>query len=391
MAIDDHRGNLGVLLAASLVSMVLGSIHAFSVFIAPLEAQFSAPRATVSLTYSLALVSLTGAVLLGPRMFGKGSAGAIMMLACAAAAVGAVVAGMAGSLGMVWLGYSLIFGAANGLGYGFGLQIAAQAMPGREGLAMGIVTAAYALGSVIAPSVFTGVLAAGGFGAAMFVLAGVLLVMGAVSAGLMARAGARFHAPGPAEMTRPVPGRHQVLLWLGYFGGVTAGLMVIGHAAGIGEIATPALVGWHAVMIIAASNLFGSLLGGRAVDRLSPERVLAGLALATAGALAWLALAAAGGVVAALLGVIGFAYGGTIAAYPAAIAKLVGMDRSAVIYGRVFTAWGAAGLIGPWSAGLFFDWSGGYRLAMLTASVMGLVSALAIAVLFRDLRKAQAR
>ncbi len=37
------------LAAALLVSCVLGSIHAFSVFIAPLEAEFQATRASVAL------------------------------------------------------------------------------------------------------------------------------------------------------------------------------------------------------------------------------------------------------------------------------------------------------------------------------------------------------
>jgi hypothetical protein len=55
------------------------------------------------------------------------------------AAAGAWVAGMAGSLPLIWIGYSLLFGVANGLGYGFGFQIAAQANKGREGKAMGMI------------------------------------------------------------------------------------------------------------------------------------------------------------------------------------------------------------------------------------------------------------
>lgn len=112
------------------MSVVLGSIHAFSMFLEQLEIQFATTRSTVSLTYSFALLALTIAVLFGPRFFGRWSAATLVLFACAMAACGALIAGMAGSLWTVWLGYSLIFGLANGLGYGFGLQIAAQANPG---------------------------------------------------------------------------------------------------------------------------------------------------------------------------------------------------------------------------------------------------------------------
>ena len=57
------------LLASMLVTLVLGSVHAFSVFIAPLERLLLLPRSEVSLIYSLALVALTLAVLLGYRVY----------------------------------------------------------------------------------------------------------------------------------------------------------------------------------------------------------------------------------------------------------------------------------------------------------------------------------
>ena len=56
--------------ATMLVTFVLGSVHAFSVFIAPLEALLGLPRSEVSLIYSLALVAITTAVLLGYRIYG---------------------------------------------------------------------------------------------------------------------------------------------------------------------------------------------------------------------------------------------------------------------------------------------------------------------------------
>lgn len=370
-----------ILAAASLLAAVLGSVHAFSVFLAPLEAAFAASRSAVSLTYSLALIFLTVSVLLGHRIYGRWPASGIALISALGAAAGVVMAGAAGSLAVVWLGYGLIFGAANGLGYGFGLQIAAQANPGREGFAMGVVTAAYALGAVIAPGLFARALDAGGVLAAMLGLAAALVAAGGFAA-LMMR-GVRFAAE-PGLKATGGSGQPLALMWLGYFGGVMAGLMVIGHAAGISAALNPGAAAWLAPVAIAICNLAGSLMGGRAADRIGPRGLLAGLPGLTVLALVGLAAMSGQGVL-AMLGLAGFAYGATIAAWPSVIAKRVGMRDSARVYGRVFTAWGAAGLAGPWLAGALYDIGGSYGPALLVAAGMGAVSMLASWRVFRPL------
>ena len=140
-AISADTSNQGrrVLAAVAVLAVVLGSIHAFSVLLIPLERLLDVSRASVSATYSLALAALTLSVLWGHRIFAIWSAGRFVLGVELLAAAGAWVAGMAGSLPLIWIGYSLLFGVANGLGYGFGFQIAAQANKGREGKAMGMI------------------------------------------------------------------------------------------------------------------------------------------------------------------------------------------------------------------------------------------------------------
>lgn len=120
----SHAG-VSTLVAASILAAVLGSVHAFSVFLAPLEAGFGASRAAVSLTYSLALVALTLAVLLGHRIYARWRASTFVTGVALIAAAGALIAAYSPTLTILWIGYGVLFGAANGLGYGFGLQIAA--------------------------------------------------------------------------------------------------------------------------------------------------------------------------------------------------------------------------------------------------------------------------
>ncbi|WP_317056581.1 hypothetical protein [Roseovarius rhodophyticola] len=370
-----------VLTGASLLSAVLGSIHAFSIFIEPLETQFQASRGLVSLTYSGGLMCLTLMVLLGHKFYGRAPAPILCLFAVVLGAIGASVAANANALWQVWLGYSILFGLANGIGYGFGLQMAAQANPGQEGFAMGMVTAAYALGAVVSPALFELGLASGGFWSAMLSLAIALLVFGLISACLMR--GARFSASIPVRPGSKVSGVWP--MWLAYFGGVMAGLMVIGHAAGIAKALDPSKALWIAPAVVAACNLFGSLLGGQAVDRLPPRWVVVGFSVITFAAL--VALVAIGAPIAMItLGMVGFAYGGTIASWPPVIAKRVGMDQSAKVYGRVFTAWGMAGLAGPWLAGTLYDGTGAYTVALGVAAMFS-----GVAVVMSGLVLAQGR
>ena len=378
-----------VLLAASIVSTVLGSIHAFSILMVPLETLFVTTRSAVSLTYSLALVSLSIAVLLGHLVYGKVSPATFLMASCSLAAAGALIGGMASSLWVVWFGYGVLFGVANGLGYGFGLQLSAQAYPGREGLAMGVVTAAYALGAVLSPTLFNFILEILDFRAVMLVLAVALLVAGLFSRVILKRVGATFHTNKQGDVSTSASHRSQLLLWVGYFGGVLAGLMVIGHSAGVAASLQPGIAPWIAPMVIAFFNLLGSLIGGRLVDKIRPGGLLAVLAVITTGALISLVMFGKVGGLFISLSVIGFAYGGTIAAYPAAIAKLFDVKDIAKIYGRVFTAWGCAGLLGPWLAGFLFDISKDYQLALLAAASFGLVSILAMILLSESHRHAR--
>ncbi len=363
-----------VIAAASLLCGVLGSVHAFSVFLVPLETQSGAQRSEVSLTYSLALVAITAMVLVGPRFYGRVPPWLLMLAAGAIAAAGALLAGEARSIEQVWGGYSLLFGVANGVGYGFGLQIAGRANPGREGLAMGVVTAAYALGATLSPLAFEAAVGAGGFALAMRGLAIALMVAGLLSGVVLRRTGIRFEA----RIAGAAPLRQSqadlACLWAAYGAGVLAGLMSLGHAAEIAGEAAAGLEGWIAPALMATCNMGGSLSGGHLADRVWPFRLLAALPALAVLVLPVMALVPTGAVVLAGLSVVGFSYGAIISVYPAVILKRCGPQNGPVVYGRVFTAWGFAGLAGPWLAGAIFDASGGYAAALLVAAALAAAS-----------------
>ncbi len=358
------------LLAAITLTTVLGSIHAFSVFLQPLEKLLAADRAQISLIYSGALLCLTVSVLFGHRIYPRLPAAALALATCIAAAVGVAIAGQSQMLWLTALGYSVIFGSANGVGYGFALQISAQAMPTRRGLAMGTVTACYALGATLAPFVFGYALARGGIAAAMGTAALILLLAGVIAWVLLYQSRARF-VPESSNAAVSTDNVHlQRLLWLGYGSGALAGLMVIGHATGIvraaGGSASLAIGG---AVVIAFGNMLGGLSAGVLADRVRIGTLLALLPLLSATVLVLCVLPWDARWLLAGLVVVGFSYGAIIALYPVAVIAHFGAQASSRVYGRVFTAWGLVGLLGPWLAGVLYDVTGGYTVAIVVAAV----------------------
>ena len=137
------------LAACVVLSAVLGTIHAFSLFIDPFEEGLDAGRGAVSSVYSLALVALTLAVLTGHPLFRRLPGPLVALGAAGGAAAGLLLASSAASIAVLIVGYGLVFGASNGLGYAFSLQQGAEANPDRRGFGIGLVTAAYALGAAL--------------------------------------------------------------------------------------------------------------------------------------------------------------------------------------------------------------------------------------------------
>ena len=361
-----------ILASSALVCTVLGSVHAFSIFLEPLEAAHGLTRATVSLTYSMALVVLTLFVLVGPKFYSAISPRLIFAVAGVLGSAGALLAGWSSNIYGVWFGYSILFGAANGIGYGFALQYAARANPKRPGGAMGVVTAAYALGAVISPAAFVKMLELGGFVTAMTMLASLLLAATICAGWIVGRTGVGFGDRSANERPQLPQAASVAKIWIAYGCGVAAGLMVIGHAAGIAKLA--GFAAWLAPAVLAFCNLLGSYLGGHLSDRISHQKLIATLPLISAAGL--LLLNSFPSLTLAGLGAVGFAYGGIISAYPAVIADRFSNNVGPRVYGRVFTAWGTAGLVAPWSAGFLFDQSQNYGLALWIAILLALLSAL---------------
>ncbi len=373
--------------AAVILTTVLGSVHAFSVFVIPVETALGAGRDAVSLVYGIALASLTVGVLVGPRLWRLGPPPLVAAAAFALAAAGSALATLP-SLAALYLGYGVMFGFAVGSGYGFALVIVNHALIERRGMATGVVTAVFALGAMAAAFFFREAIAAWSYATALLCAAAFFLLCALAVAMLLHRSGLTIPWPAPRSsgMARPPATPGFFWLWLGFGSGSMAGLMALGHAAAVMEHhgADPLLI-TGGVMVITGTNACGSFAAGWLADRGLTRQVMLGLPLVAILALLWLATTPAGIATIAALAVIQIAYGGVIAVYPIATTALVGPTQAARVYGLAFTSWGIAGFAGPWIAGLLFEASGGYTGAFIAAACVAAVSCLAVLPLRRHL------
>lgn len=166
-------------------------------------------------------------------------------------------------------------------------------------------------------------------------------------------------------------------LWWFSLGAFAPGLLAFANAAHVAteRSVTPRGAG-IAVALMAAANLAGRLCAASLVLRIGLSGALAGdlgALVLSLSALVWLPGAAAVVVGLSLLGV---QYGLTSALLPTATREVSRDGRFGTAYGRVFSSWGVAGLLGPALGAALYDESHGY-----SASFGASLGAAAIAVL----------
>ena len=354
-----------------LLSGVLGSIHAYSLFIESFESDLGVGRGEAGAPYSVALASLTVAVLVSHRLFRLVPGPLVALIASGGAAIGLLLAASANSLAGVVLGYGIVFGAFNGLGYAFSLQRASESNPDRRGFALGLVTAAYALGGASTALVLDKHVAASGATSALRWLALAIAVTGIVTSALLANNDST--ARGSSARLLSANLRTLAPLWMAYLLAVLAGLMALGHAAAIVDDAGGP--GGAAVVAAGLASASGGLWIALVADRTATDRLLRLLPLGSATVLVVAAMASHGVVLMVAVAGIAFTYGALIAIYPLAVAQRFGQDGYSQAYGRVFTAWGTAGLVGPVGAGHLFEVTGSYRIPMFLAAAAAIGSA----------------
>ncbi|OGQ96138.1 MAG: MFS transporter [Deltaproteobacteria bacterium RIFOXYD12_FULL_57_12] len=270
-----------------------------------------------------------------------------------------------------YLGWVLGFGVLVGAGIAFGYSSATPpAMkwfpPSKTGKIAGIVVSGFGLASVYIAPLSQYLLTGWGlqkamlfFGLAFFLVVSLLATQlvnppaGYVPKGFVCRRADNKTRQqfvdknlSPAEILRTPT---FWLLWLLYFIGAGAGLMVIGSVAGMAKksMGESAFV---AVALLAVGNAGGRIVAGILSDKIGRGPTLATV-FAIQAILMFLAIpitaatSSSGLLLVLLATLIGFNYGANLALFPSFTKDLWGFKHFGVNYGLLFTAWGVGGFV----------------------------------------------
>jgi OFA family oxalate/formate antiporter-like MFS transporter len=164
------------------------------------------------------------------------------------------------------------------------------------------------------------------------------------------------------------------LLWLIYFIGSGAGLMVIGSVAGMAKQSMGTMA-FLVVAILAVGNAGGRIVAGVLSDKIGRRATLS-VMLAFQCILMLIAIPVVGSegssaVILVLLATfIGFNYGTNLSLFPSFTKDLWGLKNFGINYGIVFTAWGVGGFVMGRMSQMLQASYGSYTYSFLTAAIL---------------------
>jgi OFA family oxalate/formate antiporter-like MFS transporter len=368
------------------MNLALGTLYAWSVFVAPLEKQFGWKRADTSMVFTIAVVMIAVGFIVAGRIQDKTGPFYCSLAGSILASLGFFLCSYTYSLPYLWFCFGMI-GLGNGFGYAIPIPVMAKWFPDKRGLAVGLAVGGYGAGSaVFGPLAQLKLIPAYGLPATFKILGAILLAMTLAGAFLLKNPRAGYKPAGwtPAAGHLSVHSRDlspaQVLatprfylMWVAYALGCSAGLMVISQLLPFATSAGIAAASLATITLVvgAVGNASGRVLSAWMSDRLgriNVLRVMIGISM-----VAMPLLYAAGGNVVLLyllVFVVYWCYGTQLSVNGAAAADFWGTRNAGMNYGLLFTAWGVAGIIGPRIGGVLYDKYHNYQAAFYAGAAL---------------------
>ncbi len=287
------------------------------------------------------------------------------------------------------------FLAGAGIGFAYVCPIAAliKWFPQHKGLVSGLAVAGFGFGAYLFKDRTVGALAyisVHGILEFFMVHGAVCLILVIIGAMLLR------NPPGTAPKAASDSSWQDTLrrpafyvLWLMFFSGALAGLMVIGIIAvfageqlvnaqsATGATATELMKkGAAAVGYLAIFNAVGRVFWGLLSDKIGRTIAFVVMFAFQAGMLFLLAGMRTEPSLAVAASVIGFNFGGCFALFPSATADLFGAKNLGANYGWVFTSYGIAGVAGIYAGNTAKTMTGSYQAAFVLAGCLCILSAI---------------
>jgi OFA family oxalate/formate antiporter-like MFS transporter len=376
-----------------LMNLALGSLYAWSVFVLPLEREFGWRRADTSWVYTIAIVTFALTFVAAGRIQDLKGPKICAFLGGLLVSGGFFLSSYTSSLLFLYVAFGVVVGLGNGFGYATPIPVASKWFPDKRGLVVGLMVGGYGAGSALLGPLAIRLISSVGWRPTFQILGVVFFVMTMIGTALLRNPPAGYRPPNwqpPSGIVASVDYRTAemlatptfYLMWVAYCLGTTAGQMAISQlvpfagSAGLGGLAATLVL-----PVSALGNAGGRILSGWMSDRFGRLPTLKIMILISAAAMPALVLwRQEPALFFILVAVVYWCYGTQLSVFASTTADFYGTRNLGLNYGVLFTAWGAAGILGPAIAGRAFDRFGDYRVAFFSAGVLALVALASLAV-----------
>jgi OFA family oxalate/formate antiporter-like MFS transporter len=375
------------------MNLALGSLYAWSVFVAPLEKEFKWARAQTSMVFTIAVVVFALTFIVAGRLQDKLGPFKISVVGAILVSLGFFLCAYADSVNKFFIFFGVLGGLGNGFGYATPIPVMSKWFPDRRGLAVGLAVAGYGGGSAIfGPLAASYLLPAFGWRTTFQVLGVIFFFMTMIGAFLLknpptgykpagwtpppatAKAAATTYEYTPGEALK-TPTFY--FMWVAYAFGCAAGLMVISQlvpfAKSVGIPSTTLAA--FGLVVGAAGNAMGRIFSGWMSDHLGRINVLR-LMIAISMVAMPILYHVGGNVVAlfVMLYIVYWCYGTQLSVNASTAADFWGTKNVGINYGMLFTAWGVAGLLGGRIGGVLYDKYHNYQMAFYVAGGLAAIA-----------------
>ena len=374
-----------IALSAVGIHISIGSVYAWSVLTRPIMQQLGWSLSETTWAFSIAILFLGfSAGFLGKfvEKYGPKRSGLVSMCFFGAGMFGTALALHLGSLPLLYLFYGAIGGIGLGVGYITPVSTLVKYFPNHRGFATGLAIMGFGFAALIAGPVMQQLTARFGLTQNFLILGTVYMVLiGASSLYLkppvktVAQVAAASRRTGTASDVKALGATASEAmhtwqfgaLWWIFFVNITCGIGLLAVASPMAQevVGMDAAQAASMVGIIGLLNGGGRILWSTASDYLGRGLTYMLFFVLEVAAFALLSGTRAAFLFQALVLLIISCYGGGFSCMPAYLSDLFGTRELSAIHGRVLTAWGVAGVVGPTLVSLFREQTQGYTAILL--------------------------
>ena len=382
-----------VALAGLGINLALGVLYTWSLFKGAIEKDFGWKGSQLNDPYALCCLVFAFTMILAGRCQDKLGPRLTATIGGLLVGAGMVLISTTNSYTVWVLGFGVLVGAGIGFGYSSATPPALKWFPpSKTGLIAGLVVAGFGLAPVYLAPTSDFLLRNFGLLKAMLIfgIAFAVIVCGLAQlllnppVGYSAASAATTEGSKVAETPNLSPGEILCtpsfwLLWVLYFIGAGAGLMVISSISGMAK-KTMGDSAFIAVAVMAVGNAAGRIAAGQLSDKIGRQWTLM-LVLLIQAVLMFLAipvttsLHGAQFVIVLVATLIGFNYGANLSLFPSFTKDLWGLKNFGVNYGCLFTAWGVGGFVLSRLQQMLKATSGSFTSSFVAAGILLLIGA----------------